>query len=177
MEQEKEDQEWHKNPTRLYPIEFPKDILHCLKEFVTLEMLNDLWFCHEKCNQPTKAAKQLQLQSLPPVLIIQLKRFAQEKGVIRKLNTLVDFPLDGLDLELFLPPDRPTEKSTYDLIAVINHIGSIYGGHYTANVRRGETDKWYHISDSSVSRIHSSDIVSRDVYILFYLRRDYKTKI
>ncbi|CAF4638128.1 unnamed protein product, partial [Rotaria magnacalcarata] len=71
----------------------------CLQGFISLEELDDLWFCQEKtCQQSTTATKQLRFNSLPRVAIIQLKRFSYSNGLRRKLDTFVDYPTDELDL-------------------------------------------------------------------------------
>ncbi len=139
---------------------------------MSLELLEDLWFCpQDDCKQLREANKQLQLSSLPPVLIIQLKRFSHENGLRDKVDTLAEYPINGLDLSSLLPS---SEQAMYDLIAVTNHIGSIYGGHYTAYARQDvNTDKWYKFNDDYVSDVYySSDIVSRDAYLLFYIKRN-----
>lgn len=48
-----------------------------------------------------------------------------------KLDTLVDFPINDLDMSEFLinPNAGPCR---YNLIAVSNHYGGMGGGHYTA---------------------------------------------
>ena len=50
------------------------------------------------------------------------------------MDELVDFPLDGLDIEQFVKMDCESEgiSTVYDLFAVTNHYGSLNGGHYTA---------------------------------------------
>ena len=53
----------------------------CIREFLTLEVIDKRWFCNNKCMQPTNAARQIQIRSLPPVLIVQLKRFTDEKWI------------------------------------------------------------------------------------------------
>ena len=143
-----------------------------LREFVSVELLEDVWFCQQNnCTQGTQASKQLQLSTLPPILVIQLKRFSHDDGLRQKVDTLVEYPINGLDISHLLPS---SEKAIYDLIAVSNHVGSIYGGHYTAYARQDVgTDKWYKFDDSYVSTVYySSDIVSRDAYLLFYIERN-----
>ncbi|CAF3214885.1 unnamed protein product [Rotaria sp. Silwood2] len=149
-------------------------IEECLQGFVSPETLDDRWICQQKtCQQNTPATKQLQFKSLPRVVIIQLKRFSYANGLRRKLDTLVDCPTDGLDLSELLSSLSKNEKAIYDLIAVSNHIGSIYGGHYTAYAReKPSTDEWYEFNDSYVSTIYSKDqIISKDAYLLFYIKR------
>ena len=51
-----------------------------------------------------------------------------------KLETHVEFPLQGLDLSRHVQQQQAPGSSTllYDLYAVSNHFGSLGGGHYTA---------------------------------------------
>ena len=42
--------------------------------------------------------------------------------------------------------DAPNARSVYNCIAVVNHMGNINYGHYTACAKRG--DQWYHFDDS-----------------------------
>jgi ubiquitin C-terminal hydrolase len=147
----------------------------CLREFCSVESLEDSWLCQqETCKKHTKATKQLQLCSLPPILIIQFKRFSHENGLRQKIETFVEYPTDRLDLSRFLPSNS-SEEAIYDLFAVSNHTGSIYGGHYIAYARHeanGKTE-WYKFDDSYVTSFcFESDIVSRDAYLLFYIKRD-----
>ena len=57
-------------------------------------------------------------------------------GVKRnKLNTLIDFPIKGLDMSCHILPrnsacDVP-DHQIYDLYGVCNHYGNMLGGHYT----------------------------------------------
>ncbi|CAM2699554.1 unnamed protein product [Rotaria socialis] len=145
----------------------------CLREFCSLERLEDSWSCQqEKCKKYTKATKQLQLYSLPSILIIQLKRFSHENGLRQKVDTFVDYPINGLDLSSFL---LSSEKIIYDLFAVSKHMGSIYGGHYIACARHETNGKseWYKFDDSYVSSMcYETDIVSADAYLLFYIKRE-----
>jgi ubiquitin C-terminal hydrolase len=145
----------------------------CLREFCSLEPLEDSWLCQqETCQKHTKATKQLQFSGLPPILIIQFKRFSHKDGLREKIETFVDYPIDGLDLSSFLSPG---EEAVYDLFAVIMHTGSIYGGHYISFARHETNGRslWYKFDDSYVTSVYyKAEIVSRDAYLLFYIKRD-----
>ncbi|CAF1260025.1 unnamed protein product [Rotaria sp. Silwood1] len=148
----------------------------CIQEFFSPESLDEPWFCEqEKCKQNTKASKQLQLLTFPRVLIIQLKRFSHENGRRRKLDTFVKYHIDEFDLGKLV---KSSEEAIYDLIGVCNHIGSISNGHYTAHARKDpKSEKWYRFNDSYVSPIYYKDeIVSRDAYLLVYMKRQKETK-
>jgi ubiquitin carboxyl-terminal hydrolase 8 len=102
------------------------------------------------CKTLRRASKQLSLSRLPPVLLIHLKRFTSQAQGADKIETLVDFPLKGLDLTGYMPPslppgidkgipgapqlsmDDPRVQSPpykYDLYGVTNHFGSLTSGH------------------------------------------------
>ncbi|GLJ32906.1 hypothetical protein SUGI_0662780 [Cryptomeria japonica] len=77
-------------------------------------------------------------------------------------------------------PDK--ESCIYHLIGVVEHSGSMRGGHYVAYVRGPRDEKmqevndeddpnqstWYCISDSSVRKISFSEVLQREAYLLFY---------
>lgn len=41
----------------------------------------------------------------------------------------------------------------YDLYALVNHIGSLSGGHYYADIKSFENQKWYRFDDSIVEEV------------------------
>ncbi|CAF1036489.1 unnamed protein product [Rotaria sordida] len=148
----------------------------CLREFCSLESLEDSWLCQqETCKKTTNATKQLQFCSLPTILIIQFKRFLHQDGLREKLETFVDYPINALNLSHFISSSSSSEQIIYDLFAVCKHTGSIYGGHYITCARHetnGES-KWYRFDDSFVSSFcYNDDIVSKDAYLLFYIKRE-----
>ncbi|XP_023205908.1 ubiquitin carboxyl-terminal hydrolase 15 isoform X2 [Xiphophorus maculatus] len=144
----------------------------CIELFTTKEKLGaeDPWYC-PNCKQHQQATKKLDLWSLPPVLVVHLKRFSYSRYMRDKLDSLVDFPLRDLDMSEFLinPNAGPCR---YDLIAVSNHYGGMGGGHYTAYAKNKEDGKWYNFDDSSVSPASEDQIVSKAGYVLFYQRQD-----
>ena len=125
-------------------------LYQCLDAFVKEEVLekSEAWNC-PSCKGLRKATKQLSLSRLPPVFMIHLKRFSFKGPFTDKLETLVDFPLRGLDLTNYLPAPLPPGVDSarvngitssedprtqlppyrYDLYAVTNHFGSLSSGH------------------------------------------------
>uniref|UniRef100_A0AAY4DIE1 Ubiquitin carboxyl-terminal hydrolase 15 n=1 Tax=Denticeps clupeoides TaxID=299321 RepID=A0AAY4DIE1_9TELE len=144
----------------------------CIELFTTKEKLgaDDPWYC-PSCKQHQQATKKLDLWSLPPVLVVHLKRFSYSRYMRDKLDSLVDFPLRDLDMSEFLinPNAGPC---LYDLIAVSNHYGGMGGGHYTAYSKNKDDGKWFYYDDSSVSPASEDQIVSKAAYVLFYQRQD-----
>jgi ubiquitin C-terminal hydrolase len=179
---ENEDKLRESRPERLKISQKRLTLSDCLTDFFSAEELQDGWNCSQPtCRKKTTATKQLTLSTLPNVLIIQFKRFSHENGLRQKVETLVNYPLQDLDLKQCLP--RLQESAIYDLCAVSHHMGSIHGGHYTACARhiKGNKTEWYTFDDAFVSRVkpddYQWDIVSRNAYLLFYVKRGIQTTV
>uniref|UniRef100_A0A8C7H3D4 Ubiquitin carboxyl-terminal hydrolase 15 n=1 Tax=Oncorhynchus kisutch TaxID=8019 RepID=A0A8C7H3D4_ONCKI len=131
----------------------------CIELFTTKEKLGaeDPWYC-PNCKEHQQATKKLDLWSLPPVLVVHLKRFSYSRYMRDKLDSLVDFPLSDMEMSEFLI-DPNAGPCRYDLIAVSNHYGGMGGGHSMV------------LSDS-VSPANEDQIVSKAAYVLFYQRQD-----
>ena len=63
---------------------------------------------------------------------------------------------------------KSTEHNcTYKLFGIIEHIGSMSGGHYIAySTKNG--DDWYKFNDSLVQKVKLPKVHTTDAYILFY---------
>ena len=104
------------------------DIDYALGLFGKEEKLSafNSWYCR-KCKQHQEAYKMLELWSVPPVLVVQFKRFSQEEGRNRadKLETLVDYPVNNLDMTKYVRSKESKENGHYDLIGVSCHHGAL----------------------------------------------------
>lgn len=107
--------------------------------------------------------KKTQLCNLPSVLIIDFQRFKMTSG-LKKNQTMIQYN-PFLDLSKFLKE----EKCKYELYGVINHMGGIYGGHYTCCIKN-MNKKWYHYNDTIVKEALNNEICSTKAYCLFYRR-------
>lgn len=67
----------------------------------------------------------------------------------------------------------------YSLVGVVEHSGTMRGGHYIAYVRGGEKRKgttdidhvgsqWYYVSDQHVRQASIKEVLRCEAYILFY---------
>ena len=59
----------------------------------------------------------------------------------------------------------------YDLYGVVNHMGSLSGGHYTAFCRHEGSGSWLHFDDQTVSTVQPTAIKTPNAYVLFYRLR------
>jgi ubiquitin carboxyl-terminal hydrolase 4/11/15 len=149
----------------------------CLSAYTEEETLeeSDAWYC-STCKEFKCATKKIDLWRLPKLLIIHLKRFSYTSVWRDRINTLVNFPLDGLDLQEWVSetaPQKEPNQVVYDCYAVSNHMGGLGGGHYTAYAKNLESKQWYHLDDSRTSPVgNTKNIVSSAAYVLYYVRRD-----
>ncbi|XP_019499185.1 PREDICTED: ubiquitin carboxyl-terminal hydrolase 45 [Hipposideros armiger] len=190
----------------------------CLYQFTSMELLmgNNKLLC-ENCTEKkrkyqgesstaekkaegiyTNARKQLLISAVPAILILHLKRFHQAGLSLRKVNRHVDFPLT-LDLAPFCSATCKNvsagEKVLYGLYGIVEHSGSMRGGHYTAYVKvrapswkllehitgkknvsglkepdSESAGQWVHVSDTYVQAVPESRALSAQAYLLFYER-------
>ncbi|CAL1544646.1 unnamed protein product [Lymnaea stagnalis] len=141
----------------------------CLKLFMKEEELaaEERPMC-TKCKSRRSCTKSFSIQRFPKILVLHLKRFSQERFG-RKLTTLVDFPIKGLDLTDFAAEGvSGGRRVLYDLYAVSNHSGGTSSGHYTAYCRNPYSSEWFLFNDSRVSSARSNEVVSSEAYVLFY---------
>eukprot|EP00931_Biecheleriopsis_adriatica_P074322 TRINITY_DN48405_c0_g1_i1.p1 TRINITY_DN48405_c0_g1~~TRINITY_DN48405_c0_g1_i1.p1 ORF type:complete len:949 (+),score=190.68 TRINITY_DN48405_c0_g1_i1:116-2962(+) len=157
------------------------ELTKLLDIFVEDEQLgsDDAWYCNQ-CKEHKEAWKKLEFHRCPPVLVLQLKRFQYTRWTRERLNTAVNFPLEGLDLAPYCTPSSRSipdpEPTVYDLAATSKHIGSLGGGHYVAYCRSSLDGEWYFFDDGSVRRCSVEEVESDKVgaYVLFYIRRDFR---
>ncbi|XP_072264786.1 ubiquitin carboxyl-terminal hydrolase 45 isoform X1 [Pyxicephalus adspersus] len=179
----------------------------CLYQFTSVELLmgnnkllcekctenrmkyqRETHFAEEKqCSVYTNARKQLLITALPSVLILHLKRFSQNGLTLRKINRHVDFPYI-LDLAPFCAATckNVLEKKSvlFSLYGIVEHSGSMKGGHYVAYVKirmpsKGpvlkdgatcSSSQWVYISDTHVQMVPESRVLTAQAYLLFYER-------
>lgn len=140
------------------------------------------------------------LNTLPPVLVVHLKRFSQNyRGFPQKDKRSINYPVH-LDLDPFTIGGS---GNRYKLFGVVDHSGSLNRGHYTAYVRKRDTsldkeftnqtiplnsqikllgqinseragdsgiDKWYFCNDERISDTSVKRVLDADAYLLFYER-------
>ncbi|KAG6900323.1 hypothetical protein C0993_012520 [Termitomyces sp. T159_Od127] len=163
----------------------------CLDEFTKEEKLgeDDPWYCPQ-CKKHQQATKKFDLWKAPDVLVVHLKRFSNSRTLRDKIDTFIDFPIEGLDLGGMVGEREVAKKLAkqgvdltefefgnldeplvYDLFGVDEHMGGLGGGHYRAYALNHLNDKWYHFDDSFVTAAKATDAVNTSAYLLFYRRR------
>lgn len=189
----------------------------CLNQFTASELMTannkvGCELCTKRHGGPdkktvlTNATKQLLIYIPPAVLILHLKRFQVYHFRPSKITKTVKFPVI-LDIAPFcskrarqLPTFAPDQKQVlYSLYGVVEHSGSINGGHYVAYVKvrakiaednyrwhflpknhRNQVNKvvtettsngkWYYVSDSHSAEVKEERVLNASAYLLFYER-------
>lgn len=153
-------------------------IQSCLSQFTALELLTGnnkvgCETCTERINGKdgktvyTNATKRFLVSSPPAILILHLKRFQiGPRCMFRKMAKHVDFPTI-LDLAPFCAMNKvrklPNASSwqnevLYSLYGVVEHSGSMHGGHYVAYVKvrqpvKAGDPKWWFLPKSANTMI------------------------
>lgn len=113
------------------------------------------------------AKKQVFIDTLPPVLILHLKRFQYENalGGTQKIWKKVGYPLELEIPKDVLPPSKRSGLAVkgglpkYRLISVVYHHGkSAAGGHYTVDVLRQDSNEWVRMDDTIIRRVRPQDV-------------------
>lgn len=110
------------------------------------------------------------ISEAPPVLAIQLKRFAMSFGMSFMSNNKITKPIQ-FPLQLSLPCTKQKQPVSYDLTGVVVHHGSTtHSGHYIAYVK-APNGIWYEMNDSSVSQVSVNRVLQAQAYLLFYSQK------
>jgi hypothetical protein len=123
----------------------------------------------EKCKSKQKAIRTHAISKTPNVMIITLKRFTNFGA---KVRGRVDWDLNNVDLAPLLAFSSPFGDGApqYETYAVVEHHGSMGGGHYIM-YGRGADDIWFEYDDSRVKRVQTDYVISADSYVIFMARK------
>ena len=144
------------------------NIYDCLDLYCENEVMKDenAWF-NDKTNSYENVNKDIKFWNLPDILIIDLKRFNNN---LQKINKLIEVPLENINFEKYVIGYN-SNSYIYDLFGVCNHMGSTFGGHYTANVKNANNN-WYEFNDTTVSLINSNKVITNNAYCFFFIKKN-----
>lgn len=144
----------------------------CLKIHFSNEEMNECnnnQFYDDKEKVYKDVIKTQTLMNAPPYLIVQLKRWNMN---MKKNLRIIQYDINMLDLNLFIQNDSPyKEKYKYQLFGIINHSGTMLGGHYFAYIRSFD-GKWYEFNDTLVKEIPISKLITNKNYCFIYRRNN-----
>ncbi|KAH1171270.1 hypothetical protein KIL84_006888, partial [Mauremys mutica] len=130
------------------------------------EFTGDEKFYCETCRSKQKATSRYYFETLPQILVLNLKRYQFDGNQFRKLHYEVSVPF-SLTLN---SEEQPNAQ--YELFAVCHHKGEIHGGHYVADIKSFENECWYSFDDTMVWKVqedqNTMDKNSSTAYLLMY---------
>lgn len=120
----------------------------------------------------TGEMRTFRISTLPPYLVLHVKRFTKNNWFTEKNPTIVTSPLKNLDMKDYLTANNREQGSTkYDLIANICHEGEPRKGTYRVYVLHKAGDQWYEIQDLMVKKILPQLIPVSEAYVQVYERQ------
>ncbi|KAM8746573.1 uncharacterized protein AB9X84_014787 isoform 1-T2 [Acanthopagrus schlegelii] len=123
---------------------------------------DNMVYCNE-CKRKTEATSGCEMTEFPPNLILLLKRFDID------YSTMTHFKSDCC---VEVPRVLQRKNKKYELYGMVNHMGSLAGGHYTATVL-SEDNTWYEFNDDFVKKVKEPFAQTRThnsctTYLLLY---------
>ncbi|XP_053657819.1 ubiquitin carboxyl-terminal hydrolase nonstop [Anopheles marshallii] len=147
-----------------------QSLIDCLERFTRAEHLgSSAKIKCNTCNSYQESTKQLSMRTLPIVASFHLKRFEHSSLIDKKISTFISFPAE-LDMTPFMSQKNDTADFRYSLYAVINHVGTLDAGHYTAYVRH-QKDIWVKCDDHIITTATLKQVLDSEGYLLFYHKK------
>jgi ubiquitin C-terminal hydrolase len=146
------------------------NIIESLRNDLLQEEIIEEYQC-DTCGPPRKqATRTVSIWKLPLVLAISTKRFTNDS---KKISTPASpVTLTPIDFTPFFSEESPEREGMvhYALRGIVDHHGSgLQGGHYTAQCRHVDTDKWFIYDDEHVHSVEKP-VFGPSTYMLFLER-------
>ncbi|KAL0970209.1 hypothetical protein UPYG_G00238750 [Umbra pygmaea] len=123
--------------------------------FKPSQLGGEMLYC-DKCKRKSKATMVFEIVNHPKILTVQLERSEFIESTTR--------------LQIEIPHYLQIKTFDYELFAIVDHIGDLTGGHYTARIKLNK-DQWYRFNDTIVEPVDittKSPITTRSAYLLMY---------
>lgn len=139
----------------------------CVNAYLQTEYFSgDNQYMCNACNAKRDAYRTTYIDSLPPVLNVQLMRFVYDMETFRKKKLMSDV---SVPKTLIVPLEEEKRgdnasttnvSATYELAATLHHRGATAdSGHYFVKVR-DQNDAWWCCDDATISRLHVDPVPS-----------------
>lgn len=103
---------------------------------------NNMVFCND-CKKKREASRRCKMEKFPQILILLLRRFDFDYVTMSDVKS---------NCSVNIPSTLQTEEKKYELYGIVDHMGSLRGGHYTATVLSTEDNVWYEFDDCHVQK-------------------------
>eukprot|EP00919_Chromeraceae_sp_WS-2016_P010277 GHVR01024126.1.p1 GENE.GHVR01024126.1~~GHVR01024126.1.p1 ORF type:complete len:500 (-),score=82.02 GHVR01024126.1:36-1535(-) len=133
-------------------------------------------FDGERIQEPLpNVLRRFSFSSLPPYLIVHIKRFSKNNFFVEKNPTIVTFPIKNLEFREYFGPDvdpRTVPVSRYDVLASVCHEGKPQTGSYKIIVYNHAHSQWFQIEDLIVTQALPQSVALSEAYIQLLIRHD-----
>ncbi|XP_030017796.1 ubiquitin carboxyl-terminal hydrolase 47-like [Sphaeramia orbicularis] len=125
---------------------------------------NNMVFCKD-CKQKREASSGCEMEKFPQILILLLRRFDFDYVTMSDIKS---------NCSVNIPSTLQTKGKKYELYSIVDHRGSLRGGHYTATVLSTEDNVWYEFDDCHVQKAEEqlfekvNTYSSSTAYLLMY---------
>ncbi|KAJ7190021.1 hypothetical protein GGX14DRAFT_408332, partial [Mycena pura] len=138
-----------------------KNLYASFKDYVAVEILTGEYKYHAEGRGLQDAEKGIIIESFPPVLYLQLKRYAydRQRASMIKVHDRYEFPFE-IDLGEFLASTADHLKSwIYNLYGVVVHDGDLNSGHYYAFIKPDRNTLWLRFNDDTVTPVTDKQVL------------------
>ncbi|XP_042368650.1 ubiquitin carboxyl-terminal hydrolase 47-like [Plectropomus leopardus] len=111
-------------------------------------------YCNE-CNNKTEATSRCEMVKFPQILTLLLKRFDFDYSSMSHVKSHC-----RVDVQHTLQ----MQNKEYELYGMVNHFGSLRGGHYTATILSNEDKAWYEFNDTEVNKVGEQPFAKNKSY-------------
>ncbi|XP_034061107.1 ubiquitin carboxyl-terminal hydrolase 47-like isoform X2 [Gymnodraco acuticeps] len=106
---------------------------------------DNMVYCNE-CEKKTEATS---------ILVLLLKRFELDFNIMSYFKS---------DCSVDVPYTLQKKDKKYSLYGMVNHYGSLRGGHYTATLLSNEDKTWYEFNDEAVNKVEEQSFAKTGTY-------------
>ncbi|KAM8900700.1 ubiquitin carboxyl-terminal hydrolase 48 isoform 2-T3 [Spinachia spinachia] len=107
------------------------------------------------CGEETRATCASKMAAYPQILCLLVKRFIFDNDTRSHSKS---------DCRVDVPRWLQRDHKNYEVYAMVNHTGSLRGGHYTASARGHEDATWYEFDDANVYKIEEQPFAESGIY-------------
>ena len=112
-----------------------------------------------RCGRQNSCIQKYEIESLPHILILHLKRFdVSTKGIVKN-KKYIEFPLKNLKMG--------NRELVCNLKSITNHYGTLNTGHYVSFCKSRYKGDWFKCDDTKITKMNES-IKTPDAYLLYY---------
>lgn len=143
------------------PIIAGRPVTDCLDQiFETVQLQGENAYECSRCNEKVDATQEAYITQLPPVLTLQLQRFAIHGQQVMKVLDRVNIPQNFSWSTSATNKCNISKQYFYTISGIVSHVGqSINCGHYVSYVKN-RSDEWFKCDDLNITAISEQKLIN-----------------